>query len=166
MENGRQETLARLMEEHGDRLYRLCLLLLRDPHLAEDAVQDTMLKAWRGLEGFEARASEKTWLTAIAVNVCRDYRRLYWYRKRLDGEALLEQIPAPPDAEPQDDEILRQVLALAPRYREPVLLYYWQELTVPEIAALLNEKGNTVSTRLRRARAQLKQTLKGWDDDG
>lgn len=65
MENDRQDTLARLMEEHGDRLYRLCLLLLRDPHLAEDAVQDTMLKAWRGLDSFEARASEKTWLTAI-----------------------------------------------------------------------------------------------------
>ena len=64
MENDRQDTLARLMEEHGDRLYRLCLLLLRDPHLAEDAVQDTMLKAWRGLERFEQRASEKTWLTA------------------------------------------------------------------------------------------------------
>ena len=47
-----------------------------------------------------------------------------------------------------------------------VLLYYWQELTVPEIAALLNEKENTVSTRLRRARAQLRETLKGWDDDG
>lgn len=88
MEQDRQETLTRLMEEHGDRLYRLCLLLLRDPHLAEDAVQDTMLKAWRGLDRFEARASEKTWLTAIAVNVCRDYRRLYWYRKRLDSEEL------------------------------------------------------------------------------
>ena len=121
MENGRKETLARLMEEHGDRLYRLCLLLLRDPHLVEDAVQDTMLKAWRGLDSFEARASEKIWLTAIAVNVCRDYRRLYWYRKRLDGEALLEQIPAPPDAEPQDDEILRQVLVLAPKYREAII---------------------------------------------
>ena len=47
-----------------------------------------MLKAWRGLDRFEARASEKTWLTAIAVNVCRDYRRLYWYRKRLDSEEL------------------------------------------------------------------------------
>ena len=58
------------------------------------------------------------------------------------------------------------MFALAPKYREPVLLYYWQELTVPEIAALLHEKENTVSTRLRSARAQLKQTLKGWDDDG
>lgn len=165
MENDRQDTLARLMEEHGDRLYRLCLLLLRDPHLAEDAVQDTFFRAWRS-GGFRGESGEKTWLTAIAVNVCRDYRRLYWYRKRLDSEELLEQIPAPPDAEPQDDEILRQVFALAPKYREPVLLYYWQELTVPEIAALLHEKENTVSTRLRRARAQLKQTLKGWDDDG
>mgnify|MGYP005757039403 FL=1 len=165
MENDRQDTLARLMEEHGDRLYRLCLLLLRDPHLAEDAVQDTFFRAWRS-GGFRGESGEKTWLTAIAVNVCRDYRRLYWYRKRLDSEELLEQIPAPPDAEPQDDEILRQVFALAPKYREPVLLYYWQELTVPEVAALLHEKENTVSTRLRRARAQLRETLKGWDDDG
>ena len=132
----------------------------------EDAVQDTMLKAWRGLDRFEARASEKTWLTAIAVNVCRDYRRLYWYRKRLDSEELLEQIAAPPDAEPQDDEVLRQVLALAPKYREPVLLYYWQELTEQEIAGLLKEKENTVSTRLRRARAQLREKLRGWDDNG
>ena len=166
MENDRQQTLTRMMEEHGDRLYRLCLLLLGDPHLAEDAVQDTMLKAWRGLDGYARRASEKTWLTTIAVNVCRDYRRLYWYRRRLDSEALVEQIAARRDAEPQDDEILRQVLALAPKYREPVLLYYWQQLTIPEIAALLHEKENTVSTRLRRARAQLKETLKGWDDDG
>ena len=165
-EDHRQDALTQLVEAHGDRLYRLCLLLLGDAHLAEDAVQDTMLKAWRGMDGFAARASEKTWLTTIAVNVCRDYRRLHWYRKRLDGETLLEQIPAPPDAEPQDDEILRQVLAFAPKYREPVLLYYWQELTVPEIAALLHEKENTVSTRLRRARAQLRETLKGWDDDG
>ena len=116
MENDRQDTLARLMEEHGDRLYRLCLLLLRDPHLAEDAVQDTFFRAWRS-GGFRGESGEKTWLTAIAVNVCRDYRRLYWYRKRLDSEELLEQIPAPPDAEPQDDEILRQVLALAPKYQ-------------------------------------------------
>lgn len=166
IEQERKAALARLMEEYGDSLYRLCILLLHDPHLAEDAVQDTMLKAWRGLEHFAARSGEKTWLTRIAVNVCRDYRRLYWYRKRLDGEALLEHIPAPPDAEPQDDEVLRQVLALAPKYREPVLLYYWQEMTVQEIAALLREKENTVSTRLRRARAQLREKLKGWDDNG
>lgn len=60
MENDRQQTLTRMVEAHGDRLYRLCLLLLGDPHLAEDAVQDTMLKAWRGLDNYAQRASEKT----------------------------------------------------------------------------------------------------------
>lgn len=100
------------------------MLILGDAHLAEDAVQDTLLKAWKGLNGYQGQASEKTRLTTIAVNVCRDYRRLNWFRRRADEETLLEQIPAPPTSEPQDDLILRAVLHLQLRYREPILLYY------------------------------------------
>lgn len=152
------------MDTYGDHLYRLCVLILGDIHLAEDAVQDTLLKAWRGLRGFQGQSSEKTWLTSIAVNVCRDYRRLSWFRRRADEDILLEQIPAPPAAEPQDDLILRAVLHLQPRYREPILLYYWQEYTIREIAQITGEKENTISTRLRRARKQLEEELKGVFD--
>lgn len=140
------------------------MLILGDAHLAKDAAQDTLLKAWKGLNGYQGQASEKTWLTTIAVNVCRDYRRLNWFRRRADEETLLEQIPAPPTSEPQDDLILRAVLHLQSRYREPILLYYWQEYIIREIAQITGEKENTISTCLRRARKQLEEELKGVFD--
>ena len=68
------------------------MLILGDAHLAEDAVQDTLLKAWKGLNGYQGQASEKNWLTTIAVNVCRDYRRLNWFRRRADEELSLIHI--------------------------------------------------------------------------
>ena len=159
-----EKEMERLITTYGDGLYRLCLLYLRDAHLAEDAVQDILLRAYRGRARFEGRASEKTWLTAIAANVCKNYLRGNWFR-RVDAGAVLENIPAPPDAEPSDDALTREVLALPDKYRAPVLLYYYEGLSTRETAAALGLNENTVSTRLRRARGLLKTRLKGWMDD-
>lgn len=156
------EDFDALLREHGDGLYRLCLLYLRDTHLAMDAVQDTFLRAFRAWDGYRGESSPKTWLTAIAVNVCRDYLRSSWFRR---VDLVLENIPAPPAADPEDDALLRRIMELPPKYREVILLYYYQELTVPEIAELLRVNPNTVSTRLRRAREKLRPKLKGWWDD-
>ena len=64
--------LEQLMNQYGDSLLRLCYLYLKDAALAQDAVQDTFVKAWKKLDTFEGRSSEKTWLCRIAVNTCRD----------------------------------------------------------------------------------------------
>lgn len=163
MENDRQDTLARLMEEHGDRLYRLCLLLLRDPHLAEDAVQDTFFRAWRS-GGFRGESGEKTWLTRIAINVCKRYLTSPWHKRRADAEALDALLAdAPPDT---DDTLIRAVLSLAPKYRAVVLLHYYEGYKAREIAELLHLRTNTVVSQLRRAREQLGPMLKEWYYDG
>ncbi len=154
--------LEALMREHGDSLYRLCMLYLRDTHLAMDAVQDTFLRAFQAQGGFRGEASAKTWLTAIAVNVCRDHLRSVWFRR---VDMVLDNIPAPPAADPEDDALLRCILELPPKYREVILLYYYQEFSIPEIADMLRTNPNTVSTRLRRAREKLRPKLKGWWDD-
>ena len=57
----------------------MCCVYLRDASMAEDAVQETFLKAYRALDSFKGDSSEKTWLYSIAMNVCRDMRRLAWY---------------------------------------------------------------------------------------
>lgn len=148
--------LAQAIKVHGDGLLRLCFLYLHDRHLAEDAVQETFLRAFRSYNSFRQDSSEKTWLTRIAINVCKSSLR----RER---PLSLADVPACSyEAQFHDDTVLPAVCALPPKLREVVLLYYYQELSTPEIAKLLHLPRNVITARLSRARAQLKTDLKGW----
>lgn len=160
MEETADQALERLMDAYGDGVLRLCALLLGDAALAEDAAQETMLRAWRGWGAFRGDCAEKTWLTAIARNVCRGILRSPWHTRRTDLEGL-EALPAP-QTEAEDGQVLKAVLALPPKYREVVVLHYYQELSAGETAKLLRLSKNTVTTRLRRARERLKPVLKEW----
>lgn len=97
---GSAADLERLMEEYGTGLLRLCALQLGDAALAEDAAQETLLRAWRKYGTFRGEAAERTWITAIALNVCRDLLRSPWHTRRVELSALAE--PAAEDA-PWDD---------------------------------------------------------------
>lgn len=152
----RSQWLESAMAQWGDNLLRLCFLYLHDRQLAEDAVQETFLRAYRGYGRFRREASEKTWLTRIAINQCKTLLRQ-------SRPLPLEE--APEDSYEQqagDDTVLRAVRALPPVYREAVVLYYYQELSTPEIARMLHLPRNVITARLSRARALLKPQLKGW----
>ena len=69
----RDQTIERLITQYQTSLLRLCYVQLQDQALAEDAVQETFLKAYKGFDSFRGDSSEKTWLTRIAVNTCRDF---------------------------------------------------------------------------------------------
>jgi RNA polymerase sigma-70 factor (ECF subfamily) len=150
-----------MMDAYGSGILRLCRLYLKDAALAEDAAQEAFLRAYRGLASFRGQSSEKTWLTRIAINVCKNMLRSPWRRLRDWTAAQLLPEPACP-LEAGDEEVLRAVTGLPVKYREVILLYYYQEMTLREIAILLNVPQATVSTRLARARARLKDALKGW----
>jgi len=154
--------VERMMGEYGAGILRLCFLYLKDHALAEDAAQEAFIRAYRGLSSFRGQASEKTWLTRIAVNVCKNMLRSPW-RRLTDFRVSPDRLPEPScPLEARDGEVLKAVMGLPVRYREVVLLYYYQEMALREIAGLLNIPQATVSTRLARARARLKDALKGW----
>ena len=75
-----EATLERLIRENQVSLKRLCYLYLHDQAMAEDAVQETFLKVYRSLKDFRGEASEKTYLTRIAINTCKDMLRTGWFR--------------------------------------------------------------------------------------
>lgn len=153
------QTLERLMAQHGDGLMRLCFMMLGDRSLAEDAVQESFLRAWRAWPRFRGDSSEYTWLTRIAINCCHSMRKKAWFRLE-DRQA--EPPEDPVEQQMPDDSVIRAVMALKPRYREPILLYYYQGLPVKEIAGILNTAVSTISVRLMRARELLKGELKEW----
>ncbi len=156
-----EDRLIHLMGQYEKDLLRMCCVYLKDRSLAEDAVQETFLKAYRALPGFRGNCSEKTWLTRIAVNTCKNMRRNGWFRF-VERRAAVEQLPLPaPLVDPDSIMITEEVMRLKPRYREVVLLYYYQGLTLREIALVLGISGPAVSKRLKKARSNLYFALKG-----
>ncbi len=164
MDEARNE-IDRLMRQHGSQLLRLCTMLLGDASLAQDAVQDTFLRAYRRWESWRGEASEKTWLTAIAVNICRDYRRSAWFR-RMAREKDVADLPLPDDrfAFP-DNTVITEVMRLPDKLREVILLRYYQNMKQKEIAAALSLSDRAVRQRLQNANAILRERLKEWYED-
>ena len=160
--DSRPETvLERLIRENEVSLKRLCYLYLHDKALAEDAVQETFLKAYRALEGYRGESSEKTWLTRIAVNTCKDMLRTAWFR-HVDRRVTPDMLPESRETrDPYNREIAAAVMNLPAKLREVVLLYYYRGLTMAETAEVLKISQPAVTNRLKRARDRLKAELKG-----
>ena len=159
-----QEILDQLMQQHGSRLLRLCTLNLRDASLAQDAVQDTFMKAFHRFDQYRGDAEALTWLTSIAINVCRDYHRTAWFRhvdKRVEADAL----PHAADFTFPDHTVINAVTSLPPRYREVILLRYYQHMKQKDIAAVLHISDRAVRQRLQKATAILREQLKEWYED-
>ena len=152
-----------LVLQYQQPLLRTCFLYLRDRTLAEDAVQETFLKAYRSLASFRGECSEKTWLMKIAMNTCCDLRRAHRLRS-IDPRRIPELLPqaAEPFA-PAEEELVTQVIQLPRKLREVILLYYYQDMTVTEIAVSLGISQSSVSGRLKRARGKLRTLLEGRD---
>lgn len=154
--------VERMMAEHADSILRMCFVYLRDIHLAEDAMQETFIKAYRAYDGFQGRSLERTWLTRIAINVCRDFSRSSWFRivdRRVSLDNLLEAESLPLE---QDDTLITGVMHLPKKYREVILLYYYGNLTALEAADALRIAPSTVYAHIKKAQKILKTELEGW----
>ena len=154
--------LERAMDQWEASLLRLCFCYLGDAGLAEDAVQEAFLKAWKGYRGFRRTAEEKTWLTRIAINTCKDMRKSAWSR-HVDRSAALDELPegsVPFDG--WDDTVTRAVLALPDKLREAALLRWYQNLSAEETAKALRLPRSTVYHRLKQAQKLLQQELEEW----
>ena len=163
-----EQRLESWVRTYGDAVLRICFVYLADASQAEDAMQDTFLRAWHhAMSRFEGRngCSEKTWLMRIAMNVCRDYRRSRWFR-HMDLRRALDELPAHLTAIfPEDRLLMLDILLLPTKYKQVILLYYYQDMTLEEIAQTLQTSRSTVHHRLKKAEALLKTTLTGGDID-
>ena len=159
--SGRSE-LERLMEQYGSSLLRMCALYLKDADLAQDAVQETFIRAYRHIEDYRGESSERTWLMAIAINVSRDMLRTAWFRhqsRSTDIDTLPEK---PAEFEFPDNTVLTEVMHLPAKYRAVVLLRYYEGLKLKEVASALGLSDGRVRSRLNKANELLRDRLKEW----
>lgn len=154
-----EERLNHLVRTYQTALLHICYMLLQDEALAEDAVQETFLKAYRGLDAFRGESSEKTWLMRIGMNVCRDMKRARWFRY-VDRRVTPETLPIPaPERDDDSEELAQAILHLPVKHREVILLHYYQNMNVKEVAQTLGIAPSSVSNRLKKAREKLRVLL-------
>ncbi|MDD1503900.1 sigma-70 family RNA polymerase sigma factor [Lysinibacillus sp. CNPSo 3705] len=158
------EHLARVMEDHGEYCLRVAYLYVKDWAIAEEIVQDVFFAYYQQQERFEQRSSLKTYLVKITVHKSHDYLRSWKNKRHVLFEKLhigvSKRSPETSLLEKDERKIVTAALFELPIiYREVIILYYYQELKVREIAEVLACAENTVKTRLRRARQILQEKL-------
>ena len=155
-----EEMLAHMVAEYEVILLRTCYMYLHDKALAEDATQETFLKAYKALDSFRGESSEKTWLMRIAMNTCRDMKRTAWFRY-MDRSVEIECLPQPAKAFEfmEADDLTQAILKLPTKHKEVILLHFYQDMTMREIASVLDISASTVQKRVKAACGKLKKML-------
>jgi RNA polymerase sigma-70 factor (ECF subfamily) len=154
-----------IMLRYESKVFHLCVAMLRDTHAAEEAAQESFLRVWRALPRYAPQtAALSTWIYAITRNRCltelgnRNANGLGSDDETAWAEA--EQITAVPPTDASALALLRQLVdALPQAYRTCLTLYYFEELSVTEVASMLGLPEGTVKTHLHRARQALHQLL-------
>lgn len=151
----KDEQFTPLAERYMDAVFRLALSYTRSAADAEDVTQTALLALYRTDTHFESELHVKNWLMRVTVNECRKLFRALW-RRHEDIADYAESLALP---EPEQRELLETVMALPVKYRTVLYLYYYEQYSTAEIAAILSISAATVRTRLARGREMLKTIL-------
>ena len=146
-----------LIERYENTLYRAALAILGDPTEAEDAVQDTFLRWLEKRPVLADENHEKAWLLTVTANGCKSRLR---QAKRRPTVELLDIYPA---ETAEERGTMEAVLALPPKERAVIHLFYYEGYSTEEIAELMGQRPGTVRSHLSRARSRLRELLKGED---
>lgn len=149
------------LQQYSQRMFRLAYAIVKDRTMAEDRVQESFVKAYYSMNQLKNRDNPLPWLMRIIVNQCRSsLRRRVW-------DVVVDIVPerAVDSAEDtyfssmQSDLIRTEVMKLPDKYRLPIILFHFEELSIQEISEILLLPPGNIRTRLSRGREKLKKSL-------
>lgn len=145
--------------KHMDGIFRLALNYMGSFSEAEDVTQNVLIRLYKTKKSFDSPEHLRCWLVRVTINESKRMLLSPW--RRTESLELLEDRAALPE---ENRELFRAVMALPEKYRVAMYLYYYEGYSTEELAKLLKISGSTVRTRLRRGRAQLKESLGGAEN--
>ncbi len=165
LKKGNEDAYIYLLDIYGSRLLKTCYLVLKDEKEAEDVVQETFLRVFSHINSFRGNSSLYTWVYRIALNLCKDKRKTIRefeiYEDIIESKERVEDVVF----NSIDREILRKELFnLNSIYKEILILFYFEELSIKEISQILEEKEGTIKSRLSRGRLILKDAIERGGD--
>lgn len=153
-----RDAFHRFYDAYADRVLRYALTLLRNRHLAEEVVQETMLAVWSGAAGFTGRSRVSTWVFGIARNQAFNLLR----REKRGGRRPAEDfiLPDPSDGIHQERRVLEALETLPEAQREVVFFTFYEGLSYAQIAGILGVPEGTVKSRMHHAKKRLAKELR------
>ena len=151
-----KEEFAVLAEKYMDTIYRVAYSWTKNSDDANDVTQDVLIQLYKSTKEFESDSHLKNWLIRVTVNQCKMIFRSPWSKM----EDIGEYANTLGFEEESHLDLFRAVMNLDKKYRVPILLFYYEGYSTVEIASILGIPEKTVSTRLFRAKAKLKDYLK------
>jgi len=146
------DEMTQLYLRHVKTVYRVCFIYMKNKQDTEDMVQNTFIRLMKDATMFQSQEHEKAWLIRTAVNLCKDY-----FRTHRMTPTDLTRLPETAVCDHYDlNSVLDKVLALPPKYKTVVYMYYYEGYSSVEIAKILGEKESTVRSRLHYGRKRLK----------
>lgn len=160
--NPAQIHFEKLVSEYTDDLYRFATWLSRDPEIAQDLVQETLLRAWRSIDKLRDEQAVKPWLlTTLRRENARRFERKRLNLVDIDDHQPADSEQITPDKGVLSEQVHDAMQKLPEKYREPIRMQVNGDLSVKEIAKRLSLTRSAVMTRLFRARQKLGQRLAG-----
>ncbi len=150
-----------VIEQYFNMVYKLALSQTKNVHNAEDVVQNVFLKYLQNSHKLMSSEHEKAWLIRVTLNECKSFFASSWFKKTVP---LDESLNLSFDT-PEKSDVYYSTLKLPPKYRAVIHLFYYEDMSIAQIAKTLGQKESTVKTHLHRGRELLKKTLKGGYDD-
>ena len=150
-----QKLFLDAVDKYKDTVFRIALNYLRNKFDAEDTVQEVMLKLFINSKPFDSDDHLKNWLIRVTINACKNNLRMPWRKKNV----TLDELSGAVVFTEEDSGLFQTVMSMPEKYRTVLYLFYYEELSVKEISTVLKVRVTTVTTRLARARNQLKCLL-------
>jgi len=152
------EQLCVDIEEYRILVYRLAFACMGNHYDADDITQDAFMRLYQYRKPFANDEHKKAFLIRVTTNLCKDIQKSAWFRKRTE---LDENMAASrnEDINDEEDTLRKCILGLKPKYRGVIFLHYYEGYSTAEIAKIMRISESTITTRLSRARSQLKTQL-------
>lgn len=143
-----------IVEEYGNMLFRLCVVLLCNEQDAQDALQETFVRYMEHAPAFHSKEHEKAWLVKVASNLCKDVYRSRMRHPTVDLDEVSEYCELP-----EQSEVLAELMKLPGKLKTVIYLHYIEGYKTTEIAQMMGTSTNAVRKRLQRGRQCLKLSL-------
>ena len=153
--------IDRVLAQYSDMIYKIALTRVKNREDAEDILQDVLVRYMVNEKPFESEEHEKAWLIRVTINCCNKQVTTSWAKRvtTMDDLSTLTDGALGGLETKAENEVYQAVMNLPVKYRDPIHLFYYEELSVAEIAAALGMKENTVKSLLLRGRKKLKDML-------